>query len=426
MLDKILLMKYSLRHKNRFLKIFSGVLYDLPAPNNLSVMWNFGSLLGVCLLVQIFSGVLMVMHYSPSTEEAFMSVVHIMRDVEGGWLLRSIHSNGASFFFICIYLHVGRGIFYHSFQMMHTWMVGCTILILLMAIAFTGYVLPWGQMSFWGATVISNLFSAIPYIGPDFVTWLWGGFCLGDATLKRFFVVHFLSPFLLLMLVGIHIMYLHDTGSGNPLGIESWTEAIPFHSYYFLKDLVGIVVMLSFLMFVCFSNPDFFSDPVNFIPADPMKTPIHIQPEWYFLFAYCILRSIPNKLGGVVALAMSVVVLYFMPFYPKPLWRGISFNVLSQILFWAFVGNFILLTFIGSCPIEPPFETIGLCSSIFYFLFFILYPISWFMWERIVFIDLEGQRKPKTVYTGFVAFMCGGGTSFFLVFGIVSGWSFSW
>nr|YP_009491833.2 cytochrome b [Dosinia troscheli]AWI68003.2 cytochrome b [Dosinia troscheli] len=378
-------MSYSLRRHNRFLKLLSPVLYDLPAPINLSVMWNFGSLLGVCLISQIITGLLMAVHYSPEVSQAFSSVIHIMRDVEYGWLIRSVHANGASFFFMCIYLHIGRGIFYHSFFMKHTWLVGCSILILLMAIAFTGYVLPWGQMSFWGATVITNLFSAIPYIGPSLVEWMWGGFCVGDATLKRFFVFHFLGPFLLFVLVGLHIVFLHDTGSGNPLGVESDAEAIPFHSYYLLKDLVGIFMMLGVLVLICLCTPDIFLDPVNFMPADPLSTPLHIQPEWYFLFAYCILRSIPNKLGGVVALGMSVVILYFMPFYPKPLWRGVQFNPLGQFLFWVFVGNFIILTFIGSCPIEPPFDVIGWWSSVIYFAFFLAYPASWFLWESVVF-----------------------------------------
>lgn len=363
----------------------SPVLYDLPAPVNLTIIWNFGSLLGVCLVVQILTGLLIAVHYTPHVEQAFSRVVHIMRDVEIGWLIRSFHANGASFFFLCIYIHIGRGIFYHSFSIKHTWIVGCTILILLIAIAFTGYVLPWGQISFWGATVITNLFRAIPYIGSELVEWIWGGFCVGDATLKRFFVFHFLGPFILFVLVGVHIMFLHDTGSGNPLGVEREIEAIPFHSYYLLKDLVGIVVMVGALAFVCLVVPDIFLDPVNFMPADPIRTPLHIQPEWYFLFAYCILRRIPNKLGGVIALGLSVVVLYFIPFYPKPLSRGIQFNPVAQFLFWVFIGNFVVLTFIGRCPIEPPFEFIGLCCRGFYFLFYLLYPLSWFLWEKVLY-----------------------------------------
>lgn len=378
-------MKYSLRYQNLFLKIFSPVLYDLPAPVNLSIFWNLGSLLGVCLLVQIFTGLLMAIHYTPEVMQSFDSVIHIIRDLNGGWFLRNLHVNGASFFFGCIYIHIGRGVFYHSFFIKHTWLVGCTLFLLLMAIAFTGYVLPWGQISFWGATVITNLFGAIPYVGVSLVEWLWGGFSVGDATLKRFFVFHFLGPFILLMFVGIHILCLHDTGSGNPLGVNSDVEAIPFHRYYTIKDLFGIMFMLGVLVMVCFCEPDVFSDPTNYIPADPMKTPLHIQPEWYFLFAYTILRSIPHKLGGVISLGGSVILLYFLPYYSKPIFRGCQYNPLSQFLFWLFVGNFIILTYIGMCPVEFPFELIGIVSRVVYFLFYFMFPIRWFFWEEVVF-----------------------------------------
>lgn len=263
--------------------------------------------------------------------------------------------------------------------------MGCTLYLFLMAIAFTGYVLPWGQMSFWGATVITNLFGAIPYIGPTLIEWLWGGFSIGDATLKRFFVFHFLGPFILFILVGVHIAFLHETGSGNPLGIDSDAEAVPFHVFYTLKDLVGIFTMVRFLVMVCLCSPDMVADPTNFMPADPIKTPLHIQPEWYFLFAYTILRRIPHKLGGVIALLASVVVLYFLPFYPKPLWRGLSNNCLGQLVFWAFVGNFVILTFIGRCPVEPPFRMIGEVARVIYFLFYIIYPLTWFLWERFFY-----------------------------------------
>nr|YP_009734753.1 cytochrome b [Corbicula fluminea]QID04238.1 cytochrome b [Corbicula fluminea] len=377
-------MSYSVRKNNWLMRLFSPVVYDLPAPPNITIMWNFGSLLGVCLMVQIVSGLMLATHYTPEVNQAFDSVVHIMRDVNNGWLIRSVHANGASFFFMCVYMHIGRGIFYHSFYLSNTWLIGCTIFLLLMAIAFTGYVLPWGQMSFWGATVITNLFSAVPYIGSMLVEWMWGGFSVGDATLKRFFVFHFLGPFILFMLVGIHIMYLHETGSTNPLGVNSDPEAIPFHSYYLLKDLVGIFLMISFLFFICFLLPDLFLDPVNFIPADPMSTPLHIQPEWYFLFAYSILRSIPNKLGGVVALLLSVVILYILPFYPKSLVRGSQYNPMAQFVFWVFVSSFIMLTFIGSCPIEPPFVTLGLLSSFVYFSFFLIYPLVCLFWDSMM------------------------------------------
>uniref|UniRef100_UPI00315DE898 cytochrome b n=1 Tax=Glauconome virens TaxID=457868 RepID=UPI00315DE898 len=388
-------MSFSLRKNNLFLRLFSPVVYDLAAPVNLTIMWNFGSLLGVCLMVQIISGLMLATHYTPDVNEAFNSVVHIMRDVNNGWFIRSVHANGASLFFMCIYAHIGRGVFYQSYSLKHTWLIGCSIFLLLMAIAFTGYVLPWGQMSFWGATVITNLFSAIPYIGGMLVEWMWGGFSVGDATLKRFFVFHFLGPFILLVLVSIHIVYLHETGSSNPLGMSSDAEAIPFHSYYLLKDLVGILVMISFLCFICLFMPDVFLDPVNFIPADPMSTPLHIQPEWYFLFAYSILRSIPNKLGGVVALLMSVVILYFMPLYPKSFNRGSQYNPIAQSLFWVFVSSFIMLTFIGSCPIEPPFVFLGLSSSVVYFMFFLVYPVICLQWESLMECAISESKMEK-------------------------------
>nr|YP_010990144.1 cytochrome b [Polymesoda caroliniana]WOV69032.1 cytochrome b [Polymesoda caroliniana] len=377
-------MSYSFRKTWGLLRMLNSVAYDLIAPPNLTVMWNFGSLLGVCLVNQIISGLLLACHYTADVEHAFDSVCHIMRDVNNGWFVRSMHVNGASFFFGCVYAHIGRGIFYHSYCLKHTWLVGCNIFILLMAIAFTGYVLPWGQMSFWGATVITNLFSVIPYVGTMLVEWMWGGFSVGNSTLKRFFVFHFIFPFVLVLLVVVHIIYLHETGSSNPLGMNSDAEGVPFHSYYTLKDLVGILLMLWFLVLICLFYPDVFSDPVNFIPADPMSTPLHIQPEWYFLFAYSILRSIPNKSGGVAALAFSVAVLYIMPFYPKGLVKGSQFNPLAQFIFWWFVGIFILLTFIGSCPIEPPFMTMGLTSSILYFFFFAIYPWISIFWDSVL------------------------------------------
>nr|YP_010254933.1 cytochrome b [Venerupis aspera]QUA05872.1 cytochrome b [Venerupis aspera] len=370
-------MKYINRKKNPIVSTISSVIYDLPAPVNLTSAWNYGSLLGMCLVSQITSGLLLSVHYSPSVDGAFLSVVHIMRDVNGGWFLRSLHANGASFFFFFIYLHMGRNLYYHSFHMRKTWMVGCMIFILLMATAFTGYVLPWGQMSYWGATVITNLFGAIPYVGGSLVEWIWGGHCLGDASLKRFFVFHFVCPFLIAGLVTIHIMFLHETGSSNPLGVDSDGEAIPFHNYYLLKDLVMMVAVASCLVLICLLNPDAFLDPTNFIQADPMKTPIHIQPEWYFLFAYSILRSVPNKLGGIMALVCSVFILFFLPFYPKPTFRGIQMNKVSQVIFYSFVGNFFILTFIGMSPVEEPFISVGMLSSVLYFVFFIIYPVSW-------------------------------------------------
>nr|YP_010254943.1 cytochrome b [Macridiscus semicancellata]QIA44518.1 cytochrome b [Macridiscus semicancellata]QUA05895.1 cytochrome b [Macridiscus semicancellata] len=384
---------------NGLTSLLGPAVYNLPVPLNLSSMWNFGSLLIVCLMTQIMSGLLMAVHYTPEVDQAFRSVVHIMRDVNGGWFLRSFHANGASVFFLLAYLHIGRGVYYHSFHMRGTWLVGCLIFVLLMATAFTGYVLPWGQMSFWGATVITNLFGAIPYVGNMVMEWIWGGHCVGDASLKRFFVLHFLSPFIIGVLVAVHIIFLHGTGSSNPIGVDTDGDLVPFHSYYFLKDLVGIVLMGGFLVLLCLLKPDLFLDPTNFIPANPMKTPVHIQPEWYFLFAYSILRSVPSKLGGIGALAASVIILFFLPLYPKSIFRGVSMNVLSQVLFFLFVGDFILLTYIGMCPVEEPFITMGAFASVLYFIFFIAYPMSWFVYEECMLSDWKKLLWSKSAIT---------------------------
>lgn len=368
-------MNYSFRQKNLGVKILSSVIYDLPAPVNLSAMWNFGSLAGVCLAIQILRGLFLVIHYRPDVNLAFFSVSHIARDVNYGWLIRSCHANGASLFFMCLFFHVGRGIYYQSYYLFHTWMIGVTLLILTMAIAFLGYVLPWGQMSFWGATVITNLVSAIPYLGGWLVEWVWGGFAVGDATLKRFFMLHFLLPFVLLVLVAVHIIYLHRTGSNNPLGLRRDREKIPFYPYYLLKDLVGIFWIVGFLLFVVIFFPDVFLDPVNFVPADPIRTPTHIQPEWYFLFAYAILRRIPNKLGGVVALAISLLILYALPFLPMPkLGLGSAFYPVCQFFFWRLVGSFFVLTYIGRCDIRSPFVEVRIVARVIYFSYFLLIP----------------------------------------------------
>nr|YP_006073402.1 cytochrome b [Solen strictus]AER38720.1 cytochrome b [Solen strictus] len=376
-------MKFVHRHNNLFLKLVSPVVYDLPVPSNISAFWNFGSLLGCCLGIQLVSGLFLVMHYSPVVELAFSSVSHIARDVNYGWLIRSVHANGASAFFACMFIHIGRGIYYQSYYLFHTWMVGVTILFLSMGIAFLGYVLPWGQMSFWGATVITNLVSAVPYLGGWLVEWIWGGFSVGDPTLKRFFMLHFLLPFVLAGLVVLHIVFLHETGSSNPLGVGAECDKVPFHNYFVLKDLLGAVVLSMVLLGICFFSPDLFLDPVNFVPADPMKTPIHIQPEWYFLFAYTILRSIPNKLGGVVALVMSIAVLYSMPFNPKSNFKGLSMYPVSQVYFWVFVGSFIVLTYIGTCDVSTPYVEVGITSSFIYFSFFVLNPFLLGLWDKV-------------------------------------------
>nr|UVI60492.1 cytochrome b [Haliotis sp. 1 KW-2022]UVI60505.1 cytochrome b [Haliotis sp. 1 KW-2022]UVI60518.1 cytochrome b [Haliotis sp. 1 KW-2022]UVI60531.1 cytochrome b [Haliotis sp. 1 KW-2022] len=377
-------MHKPIRKVHPVLKIVSGALVDLPAPVNLSVWWNFGSLLGLCLVVQIVTGLFLSMHYSAHVELAFSSVVHISRDVNYGWLLRAIHANGGSWFFICIYTHVGRGMYYGSHLNVHAWNVGVVLLLMTMATAFLGYVLPWGQMSFWGATVITNLFSAIPYIGGELVQWMWGGFAVDNATLVRFFSLHFLLPFGIVGMSVLHLLFLHEVGANNPLGVNSDGDKVPFHFYHTVKDLVGFLVLLFFLMLLVFFDPFLLGDPENFIPANPLVTPVHIQPEWYFLFAYAILRSIPNKLGGVVALAMSVVILFVVPLFHSGKSRSFCFYPLNQVLFWCFVGVLLILTWIGACPVEPPFEGIGRVFTVLYFVYYLMSPMLQMMWDNIL------------------------------------------
>lgn len=377
-------MNKPLRVNHPILRIANNALVDLPAPINISSWWNFGSLLGLCLIIQILTGLFLAIHYTADINIAFNRVNHICRDVNYGWLLRTLHANGASFFFICIYLHVGRGIYYISYLYTPTWLVGVIILFLVIGTAFIGYVLPWGQISFWGATVITNLLSAVPYLGVELVQWVWGGFAVDNATLTRFFTFHFILPFIVLAITIIHLLFLHQTGSNNPIGLNSNIDKIPFHPYFTYKDIVGFIIILIILILLVLINPNLLGDPDNFIPANPLVTPIHIQPEWYFLFAYAILRSIPNKLGGVIALVLSIAILAILPFYHLRKFQGIQFYPLNQILFWIIVTTVILLTWIGARPVEEPYVIIGQILTIIYFSYFIFNPLIIKWWDNLL------------------------------------------
>nr|APX39601.1 cytochrome b [Hydrothassa glabra] len=365
--------------------MINNSLINLPTPSNITTMWNFGSLLGICLMIQIITGLFLAMHYCSNVDMAFNSIAHICRNVNYGWLIRTLHANGASFFFICLYLHIGRGIYYSSYNMKETWMIGVTIFFLVMATAFLGYVLPWGQMSFWGATVITNLISAIPYLGTMIVQWIWGGFAVDNATLNRFFTFHFILPFIVSAMVMIHLIYLHQTGSSNPLGVTINIDKIPFHPYFTFKDILGMWIMMFMLLFLTLSNPYLLGDPDNFVPANPLITPIHIQPEWYFLFAYAILRSIPNKLGGVIALVLSIAILYTMPFFNNKKYTSMQFYPINKLLFWSFFMIVILLTWIGARPVEDPYIMVGQILTILYFFYYPLNSLIAKKWDSMIY-----------------------------------------
>jgi len=357
------------------LKLVNSYIIDSPQPSNISYLWNFGSLLALCLIIQIITGVTLAMHYTPNVLEAFDSIEHIMRDVNNGWLIRYLHSNTASAFFFLVYLHIGRGLYYGSYKAPRTltWVIGTIILITMIATAFLGYVLPYGQMSLWGATVITNLMSAIPWVGQDIVEFLWGGFSVNNATLNRFFALHFLLPFILAALALMHLITLHDTvGSSNPLGVSGNYDRLPFAPYFIFKDLITIFIFLFALSVFIFFMPNALGDSENYVMANPMQTPPAIVPEWYLLPFYAILRSIPNKLLGVIAMFSALLILLIMPFTDISKLRGIQFRPLSKVAFYIFVANFLILMQLGAKHVESPFIEFGQISTILYFSHFLI------------------------------------------------------
>nr|AXI98777.1 cytochrome b [Pseudoniphargus sp. 2-Canaries] len=361
--------------KTPLFKIMDSTLVQLPAPSNISFVWNTGSLLFICLAIQIISGLLLASSYSASMDHSFSLVNIMMETTDKYWLARCVHANGASLFFICMYAHIGRGLYYNSFLFIHTWNVGVSILLLTMAVAFLGYVLPVNQMSFWGASVITNLFSEVPYIGPDIVRLIWGGVTVEGPTIMRFFTFHFLIPFIILMMVIIHITLLHQTGSSNPLGVSSNNEKIFFHYYFSMKDVAGALILILAFIYLCMFYPLLLGDNENFTPANTAVTPHHIQPEWYFLFAYAILRSIPNKLGGVMALLLAVLILYITPFTYMAKLKSLMFYPMNKLMFWSWIWVTALLTWIGACPVEDPYVLTGQILTILYFSYFLTYPM---------------------------------------------------
>ena len=384
----------ALRKKNAFLALANSYLIDSPQPSTISYWWNIGSLLGLCLVIQLGTGIFLAMHYSSNLELAFISVEHIMRDVSSGWALRYCHANGAAFFFILIYAHMARGLYYGSYKSPRValWVIGVIIFLLLIITGFLGYVLPMGQMSLWGATVITNLMSAIPYIGMDLVEFIWGGSSVGNPTLQRFFALHYLLPFVLAALVIMHLIALHEHGSSNPLGITGNIDRLPFSRYFVFKDLITVFVFLTVYSSFVFFSPNSLGHPDNYIPANPMVTPASIVPEFYLLPFYAILRAIPSKLGGVVAMVAAILILMILPISDRSIVRGNAFKVLSKILYGLFICNFLLLGLLGSQHIEVPYVALGQFATVFYFSYFIILLPCITMLENILFY-ISQQNK---------------------------------
>jgi len=361
-------------NKDPILSFVDSHIIDYPTPVNLNYLWSFGSAAGICLVIQIITGIFLAMHYTPHVDLAFNSVEHIMRDVNNGWLIRYLHANGASMFFIVVYSHIFRGLYFGSYiyPRGRLWASGVIIFLLMMATAFMGYVLPWGQMSFWGATVITNLFSAIPIVGGSIVEWLWGGFSVDNATLNRFFSLHYLMPFAIAGLTLVHLSLLHTVGSNNPLGINTNVDTIPFYPYFYVKDLLAFFTLIALFSFFVFFYPNALGHSDNYIPANPLVTPAHIVPEWYFLPFYAILRSIPDKLGGVAAMGGAIVILLLLPIINTSEIRSSKFRPIFSLAYWFFAANFLLLGWIGQKPVESPYIEIGMGATAFYFLFILV------------------------------------------------------
>jgi len=366
----------NIRKKTTIIRTINSTLVDLPAPSNITNIWNFGSILGLCLVVQIARGIFLAIHYTSDIRLAFNCISHISRDVDLGWFVRIVHANGASLFFLIMYIHMGRGLYFNSFIIGATWIMGVLVFLISIITAFLGYVLPWGQISYWGATVITNLLSAVPYLGQFLVEWIWGGFSVNNATLTRFFSLHYLMPFVIAVLVMGHLIFLHEQKSSNPLGLQSPVDKIPFHPYFTFKDINRMLIILFMFIIINMYAPSILIDPENFTPANPIRTPVHIQPEWYFLFAYTILRAIPNKLGGVIALLISILILIPLPLKSQKKQFNKSWSIKPPIRFWFFIVFFLILTWLGAKPVEPPYTDIGICLTILYFSWFIMIIIS--------------------------------------------------
>jgi len=393
------LQKYPKRWINdELLKIMNNHLIDYPTPINISYLWSFGSLSGLSLVIQIITGIFLAMHYCPQVDLAFASVEHIMRDVQGGWFIRYVHANGASLFFIMVYLHIFRGIYYGSYQYprQNLWHSGVTIFLLMMATAFMGYVLPWGQMSFWGATVITSLFSAIPLIGDSIVLLLWGGFSVDNATLNRFFSLHYLMPFLIAAIVIIHLALLHDSGSSNPLGLEQkQVDKLSFHPYLSIKDIFALLLYFNFFFILVFYFPNLLGHPDNYITANSLVTPAHIVPEWYFLPFYAILRSIPDKLGGVLGMVGAILILYSLPYFNFGTMRSATFRPFYRFFYWFLFFDFLFLGWIGQKPVKEIYVILGQFGTFYYFFFFLIRP---FINVIDYYFYYEGQIKDMLIF----------------------------